>query len=390
VEVLILPFDHQSVVMLMDRAFLAAVDLIYDAAPDPSLWPDALDAVAKCFDDVGANLFWRTAQGTFEILASPGLEESGREYQRVWFTQDVRAIRASERQLWLLRDSVTDRHVVTEQEMATHPFYTEFLAKYGLRWVASAGVSPNPSILVAVSVQRSASKPAFSDDELDLLTVLSRHVEKSLRLSVRLLDAELRDVEMQQALSRLGVGVITVEAGCRVRYANAAAERLLVDHGIRVKHQQLHFENSAAQEELDRTVSNWMEHAADSALRRPIPHLIRASHRERPVTVYILPVIRWSTEPSHFLTRTRAIVLVIDQQPADPLDPSTVRDLLDLTLGEARVAALIGAGISPKEAAERLGVAEATARNTLKRVFSKVGVSRQSELAVLLSRFALR
>jgi DNA-binding CsgD family transcriptional regulator len=251
-------------------------------------------------------------------------------------------------------------------------------------------VSPDPSILVAVSVQRSANKPAFSDDELGLLTVLSRHVEKSLRLSVRLLDAELRDLEMQQALSRIGVGVITVEAGCRIRFVNAAAERLLVDHGIRVKHQQLCFENSAAQEELDRTVSSWVERAADSALSRPIPHLIRASHRERPVTVYILPVIRWSTEPSHFLTRTRAIVLIIDQQPADPLDPSTVRDLLDLTLGEARVAALIGAGISPKEAAERLGVAEATARNTLKRVFSKVGVSRQSELAVLLSRFALR
>jgi hypothetical protein len=77
---------------------------------------------------------------------------------------------------------------------------------------------------------------------------------------------------MQQALSRLGVGVVTVEVGCRIRFMNTAAERLLVIHGIRVERQQLRFENSAAQEELDRTVAIWMERGADSALSKPIPH----------------------------------------------------------------------------------------------------------------------
>jgi DNA-binding CsgD family transcriptional regulator len=44
--------------------------------------------------------------------------------------------------------------------------------------------------------------------------------------------------------------------------------------------------------------------------------------------------------------------------------------------------------LSPKEAAEKLGIAEETARSVLKRVFSKVGVSRQSELAVLIARLS--
>ena len=63
--------------------------------------------------------------------------------------------------------------------------------------------------------------------------------------------------------------------------------------------------------------------------------------------------------------------------------------LFDLTPAEARLAALVGSGLAPRDAAVKLGVTEETARTTLKRVFAKVGVSRQSQLAVLLSRIIL-
>jgi DNA-binding CsgD family transcriptional regulator len=54
------------------------------------------------------------------------------------------------------------------------------------------------------------------------------------------------------------------------------------------------------------------------------------------------------------------------------------------------VAARIGSGLPPKEAAEKLGVSVETARTVLKRVFEKVGVSRQSELAALMTKLVLR
>jgi DNA-binding CsgD family transcriptional regulator len=90
-----------------------------------------------------------------------------------------------------------------------------------------------------------------------------------------------------------------------------------------------------------------------------------------------------------FLTHTRAIVLVIEPKANEPADPAVVRDILGVTLGEARVAALIAAGVPPRQAAEQLGITEETARTVLKRVYSKVGVSRQNELTALLSRLAI-
>lgn len=84
-----------------------------------------------------------------------------------------------------------------------------------------------------------------------------------------------------------------------------------------------------------------------------------------------------------------AISLVRRARSGGPLDPGLARDLLNVTTGEARVAALVGSGMAPRDAAERLGITEETARTTLKRVFAKVGVSRQSELAALLARLTL-
>jgi DNA-binding CsgD family transcriptional regulator len=67
-----------------------------------------------------------------------------------------------------------------------------------------------------------------------------------------------------------------------------------------------------------------------------------------------------------------------------------VQSLFGLAPAEARVATLIGSGLSPRQTAEKLGISVGNVRTTLQHVFTKVGVSRQSELAVLLTKLTLR
>ena len=84
-------------------------------------------------------------------------------------------------------------------------------------------------------------------------------------------------------------------------------------------------------------------------------------------------------------------VLVVTKLGATGVPSSDlVQRLFALAPAEARVATLIGSGLSPRQAAKNLGISEETVRTTLKRVFTKVGVSRQSELAVLLTKLTLR
>jgi DNA-binding CsgD family transcriptional regulator len=102
-----------------------------------------------------------------------------------------------------------------------------------------------------------------------------------------------------------------------------------------------------------------------------------------------LPLAPSAHPAAQFLTHARAIVLAIGPNAGGPPDPALVRDVLGLTLGEARLAALVGSGLAPREASIKLGITEETARSVLKKVFSKTGVSRQSELVSLLRRVAL-
>jgi DNA-binding CsgD family transcriptional regulator/PAS domain-containing protein len=370
--------------------FIAAVEAIYDAAAAPEQWPLALQAVADAFGDVGANLTYHRDDGSFGAIVSPSLVAGVGEYVREWGRHDIRAQRALERGYFVGQDVITDHDVVSPNEIATHPFYTQFLAKFGLRWFAGINISPAPNISVAISIQRSLMKNPYTQAERATLVRLAQHAEKSLGLSIRLIDADVANLGLREALGRLGVGVFLLDGLGRVMFSNAAAERLLGD-GLEIADKRLIARFSVERKSLDLAISTTAQLRGDLFPEDPRPILLPRPGANRPLVVYVLP-LRSSLQPvlDQFLVGVRAIVLVIDAQAQGPADPALVRDLLGLTLGEARVAALVAAGIAPRNASEQLGISEETARTVLKRVFSKVGVSKQSELTALLTKMVLR
>jgi DNA-binding CsgD family transcriptional regulator len=83
-------------------------------------------------------------------------------------------------------------------------------------------------------------------------------------------------------------------------------------------------------------------------------------------------------------THAAAILVATPVVPQDVPSADVVQGLFDLTPSEAKLAALIAAGHPPREASLKLGVAEETARTTLKRVLAKTGLHRQADLVGLL------
>jgi DNA-binding CsgD family transcriptional regulator/PAS domain-containing protein len=374
----------------MDKLFVTAVEAIYDAAADPSHWPQALQAIADCFDDAGANLLWRRDDGGFGVILSSKFNpDSAAEYHEKWWQKDIRALRSAEQMYLNPGRALTDRHLVSPEEIETHPIYTDFLARHGLRWVAGTFVSPDPHIFVTVNVQRARHKPPFRDDELAILARLGTHAEKSLRLSIRLLDSELTKIGLGEALARVGIGVFALDSLGRVVFSNPVGERLLGD-GLALVNDRLLVGAAPERAALEAAIEQMTRAAPEDVAREPKPILIHRHKAERPLAVYVLPIAQSSHPAAQFLTHARSIVLAIDPEPSGPADPALVRDVLGLTLGEARMAALVGSGLSPRESADKLGITKETARTVLKRVFSKTGVSRQSELVALLTKLVLR
>jgi DNA-binding CsgD family transcriptional regulator len=253
----------------------------------------------------------------------------------------------------------------------------------------AAVVSPDPRINAGISVQRALSQAPYTGSEIELMVRLGRHAERSLRLTTALLDAELANLGLRESLSKLGIGVFALDSLGRVIFSNPAGNRLIGD-GLNVLDGHLRFSPSPGRGDIENRLKAILRGEGLDALDKSKPIMIHRQHSARPLTVYVLPIGGIRTPVQEFLTHARALVLAIDPRSGDPADPALVRDLLGLTLGEARLASLVGTGLRPGEAAARLGITEETARTALKRVFSKVGVSRQSELAAMMTKLILR
>jgi DNA-binding CsgD family transcriptional regulator len=367
------------------------VEAIYDAAPNPSRWPRALDLIGECFGDSYVNLFWQRDEGSRGAIPSTGFnEEAAIEYNSTWWKHDIRAIRGTERAYLAHGDAHTDRDLVTDDEMETHPFFTKFLARYGMKWLAATNISPDPHVPVALVINRVASKPAFSDTELTVLSKLGIHAEKSLRLSMRLFDAELTSAGLLDAFSRVALGLFVLDSLGRIVFSNAAAQRH-IGNGFSATDERLSASSASDNNALKSALLRILRGSTSEIIEDRGPLLIHRPQSERPLVVYVLPLRNPQNDAvAQFLGRSKAVVLIIDPQPSELPDPAVVRDILGLTLSEARLAALVGSGISPREAAQTLNISENTARYVLKRVFEKVGVSRQNELSALLTRLVMR
>ncbi|MGY3447158.1 helix-turn-helix transcriptional regulator [Bradyrhizobium sp. USDA 4473] len=368
---------------------LNAVEAIYDAAPDPSHWPAALQVIANCFGDVGAVLLWQRDDGSYGSMVSETLVNAQDDYERNWSNRDLAAIRAVERGYFFNGEPFTNRHILSKEEVESDPFFVQFRAKHGLQSFGCIAVSPDPHVGVILSIQRRAGLSEFSDAELEVVSRIGQHIEKALRLSIRLLDAELAKIGLGQALARIGIGVFALDSLGRVVFSNPAGQRLLGDQ-LQLVNEQLRIGSGAERKAIDEALARTLRGDPRELIDAPKPILVHSNRADRRLVVYLLPVVLRTRLAEQFLTHTRAIVLVIEQKRDEPADPAVVRDVLGLTLGEARIAALVGSGMPPKEAAERLGITEETARTVLKRVFSKVGVARQSELAAVVAKLVLR
>ena len=368
----------------------SAIEAIYDAAPEPAKWPEALDRIVGCFDDAGAILQWRKDDGTFGTIATESLLGAQQDYiEGGWSQRDIKAKRAMERGYFFNGTPFCDRHVCSDDELRSDPFCATFLSKHGLGWFGAVAVSPDPQIGVLLSIQRDFKKKSqYSDDELETLAHLGRHVEKSLRLSIRLLETKATNLAVGEALARIDVGVFALDSLGRVLFSNSSGQRLagsvieLEGGHLRIRHQP---SQKALEGEIARTASGGLN---DLALHSK-PIIVRSRSSDQRWVFYVLPIASPAHLSEEFLTRTRAIVLAIEQKMGEPADPTLVRDVFGLTLGEARVAALVGSGVTLEDAAVKLGVAKERVRSLLKGVFRKVGVSRQAELVALLARMML-
>ncbi len=366
-----------------------AIEAIYAAANAPEAWPQALAAMAACFDAVGTVLLIRRPDSSAATIVSPGLELAAAEYEAGAWQLDFMVPRSIEISVTSDRACYTDQHLATATEIATHPFYTDFRARHGLGPFMGAFVSPKDDTPVIVTLQGRLGRGPFTEAELDSYFALTRHVERSLALSMRLLEAESTLEALGETLERLQCGIMLLDAARRPLFANTAMGAV-IGRDLKLVDGRLVADGPWRDTFYATCKAATGEVVGEQAL--PSRAIMLADGNGGRVAVYVHPVPGPRLRPSDKIAirevflDARLLIMALQSGPNQFADPAILRDLLGLTLGEARVASRVAAGRTPRESARELGVSEETTRTVLKRVFAKVGVSRQSELAALIAR----
>lgn len=189
-----------------------------------------------------------------------------------------------------------------------------------------------------------------------------------------------REAAYLALLGELGLGAVVVRKDRRSLYLNAVAQSLMGDGLV--------LEDGIAWPQ-DGALRNALAAAIDSMLVEggartpPAPMALQRPSGRKPL---IVQVFRLNAAATGMATEPAALLLITDPARGHKADPIRSLQLLGLTPAEARIAALVGSGLSPREAGEMAGNSEGTVRNTLKHVYDKLDIGRQSELARLVSR----
>jgi len=362
---------------------------LYDAALRPTLWPMVLQRVADALDaQLGILVAVDLATGRASVLESTPVDEP--ERVALFGTKHV----MNPWTLAALKDPLgvvaRTSELVAEEELLASEFYADCLEPLGLYHALGANLFNEDGRFGAFCFMRLRSLGPYSDEALAKMQPLVPHFARALTVQCRLAEADLQRAAALEAIDRLGVGTVFVNAQGRVAFANHDAEAVLAQaDGLRVEDGEL----VVAGAEDAATLRHAVREAALAGAQRQ-DQAGRAFTFSRPSGLPPWRVLVAPLRDTHLRVgpgQADAVVFITDPAAVRLPSAELIAQSFGLTPAEARVAALLARGSGIPAVAEALGVSINTVRTHAARVFEKTGTERQAELvAVLLSTLPVR
>jgi DNA-binding CsgD family transcriptional regulator len=355
--------------MLDEGKLSGLIASIYDAALDAALWPAVIANVTAATNASTAGFIsFNHAEGRAEIVPIGFDPDAARSYVDYYWQVDpfLPAVVSGTPGRVL-----TGRMLMSYDEWARTEIHNEWSVPNGVVETAALLIEQSPACTAAIAVGRGDVSRPFGSAEFEVLQILAPHLKRAFQVQRRLAASWQRN----EALDRLRDGVVLVDRGARVLFANAAAEDLLKDKdGLRTDRGLLTAPFAAQTAALRALIAG---QGGSLSLPRP---------RRAPLGIVVVPM---RGEASWLIRDQPAALVFLADADGDAAPPDQrLQAMFGLTRAQAALAREIARGEGLDAAAERLGIARATARTHLADVFAKTGTRRQAELVRLLLRIS--
>ena len=366
----------------MKSGFDRILAMLRAAALDDSRWPAAAALINEVSQTKGHVLVSGAGRSQedalFSLVRVYRGDERRSDWERLYFeeywSEDPSVARFGAIPAGRL---VRTGEMFSDLERKKSRVYNELLRETGAqnslytRWDAPDGWSSG------WTVTDSLERDGWGSEQIELIRSLLPHVHHFVAVRQVLADAGAARSSLAGLLVNARFGVVELDWDGRIVTANDRALKLLrkgsglVDEGGVLSARERKENDRLAQLLADALPRLGGEGAGGSMV-------VKRGDSVRPLVIYVNPAGEqlYDFRPR----RIAAVVLIVDMDPRPQVDPSVVSMALGLTAAESRLAAALAAGHSVRDIVRVTGRGEATVRWHLKKIFRKLGISRQVDL----------
>lgn len=348
---------------------------IYDTALGDTPWTGVLPQIADITGGfAGALVLWDTATVTLPVMHHVGwdarvFEDYGNHYIKL----DPRAdIFPKRRDIEIYTDEM-----LISPEVKKHHEYFHWQRSAGQHHAYGARLFCDREFESTLMLGRSEKQGEAAAPDLSKLALLVPHLRRSITLGQK-----LGDRFSTEALDTLPFGAVILDEQSRVSFVNKAAARIAAaDDGIRLSSRALSLWNGGEDAVLERVVSQYRRGLyVDLARERKRLSASRPSARQP----YVLTVAPLPRRPASLVPANAVMICITDPHEMSHLQSRSLADIFGLSPAEAELTlALVKTG-ALRLAARQRGLTDGSARQYMKRVFSKTGTCGQVELMALI------
>ncbi|HEY1560994.1 MAG TPA: hypothetical protein VGF71_08905 [Caulobacteraceae bacterium] len=355
---------------------------------DFGLWTDVLTGLAQAAGADGAALVYQSLADGSGSSVIVGIDPDARPLYFGEFARKnpLQIADTLKEQLAAFRPAIRhDEQFLSKAEFERTDFYQGIFRPFDMHSVLMIGLGVHGVNHAGVNLVRSRRRPQFGTTAFQAMAHWHGALIRAFDVSMALSPVNSARDDLAAALDTLADAIFLVEADGRVAHTNEPARHLVAaERGVAMVGGRIRARDSDQIRPLEGLIASAIEgeshHGGAMALT--------AGPGQPPLSLTVTPL--GPRRSSAFETPPLAMVRICDFATLRPVAEGKLMSLFGLTAAEARVAAAVGGGESPRKAAERLGVSFNTVRAQLARVFEKTGVGRQADLARLLARIAIQ
>jgi DNA-binding CsgD family transcriptional regulator/PAS domain-containing protein len=368
---------------MSEEIILRLVDLIYMAAADASQWPTVVHSLAEVLN------------GTAGTLHGHQIPSQESHFSADW-NIDPRAVTEyteyfGYRNIWrffrpnlLQTGSVTVTQELCPQEVfVKSEYYHDYLRRYDLFQAVAVTLRRDGRDFSNLTIFRPRGALMFDEAERNLLVILAPHLVRSFELHSRIQGLERKADAAADVLDQIPQAVVLFGTGGKVLMANRAATALLgIEPTLKLTRQVLVAAVPSENKRLNQLIQGVLATGMGKGFHSGGGMVISRAGLRRPLHVLVTPL------------RTRTIrlgkdvpvaaVFISDPEREPVSESQALSQLYGLTAAESRLALVLAAGKTIKDAAEQFGVTQSTLRSQLKSVFGKTNTNSQSQLVRLI------